>query len=285
MVSCDSYYEIGSTHIACQDYALDGSLNIEYGIVADGCSSAEHSEIGAQVLCHVTKYIVEFCIQTNLFEKLSLQELSVYLGSGIYKRADEVRKIYPIASKALEATLLIAVRLPSKVLVFAWGDGVIITNYKKDDGSYYQGIVKIDYSLNAPFYLISNRDIYLKNCAAKGELNPQCFLETSVLSEKSISDLIKYPHPFDTVFRGECSHKASERLVSVTICTDGISSYRNERKKDISLETIIPEFIGFKNTVGEFVKKRMIHFGKRVIKNNWLHYDDVGTATIYLNEE
>ncbi len=286
-MSCDSYYEKGSTHLVCQDYALSGSFKgIEYGIVADGCSSADHSEVGAQILCHVAKYNIEFCIQTGLFERLNLKELSFYLGNGIHKRADEIRKIYPITPKALEATLLITIRLSSRVLVFAWGDGVITANYRKEDGGNYQLIMKIDYSLNAPFYLISDRTVYLKNCAIKGEDNPQCFREIITLSgEKGLENPLESSLPFDTIYSEEISNIMKDKLLSVTICTDGISTYRDSYKKDIGLDITIPEFIGFKNTTGEFVKKRMIFFGKKVKKHNWHHYDDVGTATIYLNEE
>lgn len=288
-MSCDSYYEIGKSHIACQDYALHGSLDgFEYGIVADGCSSANHSEIGAQMLCHAAKYQIGFCIRTGLLEKSNIKIISSVIGNGVFKRANEVIMSYPITRETLEATLLIAIRVSSKVLVFAWGDGVIIANYEKGDNSYYQTIMKIDYSLNAPFYLACNDDIYLKNCQKKGESNPQCFRETYTLSEeKGLSDPVKYSYPFNEIYMDKCASMvySMERLVSVTICTDGISSYRNGFKKDIGLETTVPEFIGFKNTTGEFVKKRMIFFGKKVTKNNWHHYDDVGTATIYLNKE
>ena len=54
----DSYFEIGNTHMVCQDYALNGSSpdnRLHYSIVSDGCSSSKHSEIGAQILCHVAQ--------------------------------------------------------------------------------------------------------------------------------------------------------------------------------------------------------------------------------------
>jgi len=56
-MNADSYFEIGSTHLVCQDYALSGLYkDMCYGIVSDGCSSAENSEIGAQILCHGARY-------------------------------------------------------------------------------------------------------------------------------------------------------------------------------------------------------------------------------------
>ena len=287
-MSCDSYLEIGRTHKVCQDYTLHGSFNgTEYVIVADGCSSADYSEVGAQILCHTAKYQIELCIKTGLFKECTIETISSIIGNSVYKRADELRKTYPITRKALEATLLVAIRIHSEVMVFVWGDGVVIANYLKENGDYYQKILDIDYTLNAPFYLICKEEAYLNYCISKGEINPQCYQTTYNLStEGSLRAVINSPHPYDKIYADKVGSTVGiERLVSITICSDGISSYLDENKKKIGFEITVPEFVGFKHTVGEFVKNRMLFFKKTVIKNNWTHYDDVSCGTIYIDKE
>ncbi len=168
-MSCDSYYSIGDKHQVCQDYALHGSEgDMEYVIVADGCSSAKFSEVGAQILCHAAKFHVNLCFQTGMFEQCSLDTLSSVLGNSILKRINEVRVSYPVDKEALEATLLIAVKVGGKVFVFVWGDGVIIERYRTEEGHVFQIVADIDFTCNAPFYLTGDPEQYFKNLKNKG---------------------------------------------------------------------------------------------------------------------
>jgi hypothetical protein len=74
----------------------------------------------------------------------------------------------------------------------------------------------------------------------------------------------------------------ARKLISVSICSDGISSYVDENKKGIGLEEVVPELVNYKNFTGEFVKKRMFFFNKKMISKKCHHYDDVSCGTIYL---
>ena len=54
----DSFLKIGHSHEQCQDYILTGTDPCPYIILADGCSGAEDSDIGARLLCHTAlKYL------------------------------------------------------------------------------------------------------------------------------------------------------------------------------------------------------------------------------------
>ena len=154
-MNSDSYFEIGSTHLVCQDYALSGSFkDMHYGIVSDGCSSAEHSEIGAQILCHVARYNIQ--LYYDLFFSVEDQVIQTLLGNSILKRADELRKLYPIVPNALEATLLIMIAKGDQACAFGWGDGYVLLHV--DTLSYK----KISYpETNAPFYLSATREDYI----------------------------------------------------------------------------------------------------------------------------
>ena len=280
-MTCDSYFGIGGGHLICQDYALHGSIDgMEYVIVADGCSSAEYSEIGAQLLCHAAKYQIALCYQTGLFAECSLEVLSSMLGNSILKRVDEVRKIYPVSQGALEATLLIAIKIELTTYVFAWGDGVIIERYKCADGTEYRRLIEIDYSGNAPFYLICDRQQYLQDLQGRGFENPKVFhkyYQTSFVpfeAKDSFSFFIPY------AFKHISENTHVEILNSITICSDGVTSFKDANKKPIDLLTIVPEIIEYKSTVGEFVKKRMFFLKKKAEQKGWSHYDDISCGTI-----
>ena len=110
-MNSDSYFEIGNTHQICQDYALSGNYkDMYYSVVSDGCSSAEHSEIGAQILCHVARYNLQ--LHYDLFvEGVKQTTMMSLLGNSILRRADELRKLYPISRDALQPFISVTTTL------------------------------------------------------------------------------------------------------------------------------------------------------------------------------
>lgn len=279
----DSYYGIGEGHLICQDYALHGSLNdMEYVIVSDGCSGAEHSEVGAQILCHAAKYHIELCYQTDLFKSCSSETLSKVLGNSVLKRIDEIRKIYPINKSALEATLLIAIKTKSKLFIFGWGDGVIIKNYQSNK---VIEITHLDYE-NKPFYLISDKEQY------SAKWNKEHYKEkvlwgvkenNSITESKIRNRYFLLPFHEPHIYEHDLIDFKDVQLNSITICSDGILSFKDEKNNPVNLLTMVNEYMSFKTVVSGFVKKRMF-FMKRKIKNNkWSYYDDISSGTILFN--
>ena len=51
----DWYFTIAKQHVVCEDYALTGWEPVPYTIVCDGCSSSEHTDVGARVLAWSAK--------------------------------------------------------------------------------------------------------------------------------------------------------------------------------------------------------------------------------------
>ncbi len=296
-MSCDSFYSIGDKHQVCQDYALHGTLapDLQYAIVADGCSSAEHSEIGAQILCHAAKYQIALFYLSGLFHECSLKSLSCMLSNSILKRIQEVRQSYPISSKALEATLFIALYAPSKMYVFGWGDGVIIERYRlenKYDGTEFYAVTEIDFTGNAPFYLVYDREHYLKDLQEKGYDDPQTTFsyhyQNVINGRRSYIDIASRNKPTDgfpykwVLDKNNPVHPDKE-LISVTVCSDGVKSFQDSDKKPIELMDIVQEVIGYKSTEGDFVKKRMFFLKRKAKNNNWTYFDDLSCATIFID--
>ncbi len=267
----DSSYSIGDRHIVCQDYALHGTLNdLEYVIVSDGCSGAEHSEIGAQILCHAAKYQLTLANKSGLLKECSLSVLCAFLGNSILKRIDEIRKIYPINQEALEATLFIAFKKGDSIKVFGWGDGTVILNH----GS-YQGVVEIDHQ-NKPFYLIGNWEQHFKKWGIE-KFEYRYF-------EDSVDPKFCAWHPFDHTFQCDYNleHPDHKSLESITICSDGIGSFQYENKEYIPLIDMAPEFVNFKSVSEGFVKKRMFFMKRKAQKEGWTHFDDISSGTILI---
>lgn len=282
-MSCDSYYGIGDKHQVCQDYALHGTLDkdMEYVIVSDGCSSAEHSEIGAQILCHAAKYQIALCYQTGLFRECSLHTLSSVLGNSILKRIHEIKMSYPISSHALEATLFIAVRVLSETYVFGWGDGVIIEHFRRGDKEYRRAC-NIDFTGNAPFYLVYDIEDYARDMKKKGYVNPEVIYTHYIKYDDGQFESDTKKYEYSKSYKEVYGLEDKMHLVSLTVCTDGVCSFQDADKKSIELMTLIPEIMGYKSTAGEFVKKRMFFLKRKARKNNWSHSDDIGCGTIFI---
>jgi len=286
----DSYYEIGGAHIVCEDYALHGQFKeMEYVIVSDGCSTAEHTEIGSQMLCHVAKYYLSLFYSTGIFDECQLHTIAALLGNSILRKADELRKLYPITQKALEATLLIAVRIGLKTYAFGWGDGVFIEKYKNiDDGSENFRVVNFEYPSNAPYYLIYDRERYADAMTKKGIDEPKVIYNIYQSNMDPHWDIGRAD--FDQIYMYEyedvsLNSGSRDYLQSITICSDGISSYKDDEKNLVDLLTIVPEFSTFKSVEGEFVKRRMQFLKRTCQQKEWTHYDDVSNGTIYANLE
>jgi len=285
-MSSDSYFGKGKMHSVCQDYALNGSLDDdgEYVILSDGCSSSKFTEIGAQILCHVAKQEIILYGHTGVLKECSLDTISSLIGNNVFKKADEIRRMYGIPRSALEATLFIMIKTNVRLIVLGWGDGVVIMDYLDKKGESKQLAIEINYSLNAPFYLISDLSIYLESCRKKGVLEPRVFHTYYVFSEDGIKKkeiTLPFMAPFEFENTDTANEVSKDTLISVSICSDGVSSYIDEDKKGVKLDKVVPGLVRFKNTTGEFVKKRMFFFNKEMRAKDWDHYDDISYGTIH----
>jgi len=274
-MNADSYFEIGSSHLICQDYALSGNYkDLWYGIVSDGCSSAEYSEIGAQILCHVTKNFLQLYYDLFFNDTITADYIAGLLANSIRAKADEVRKVYPISRDALQATLLLAVMTPTKVFIIAWGDGVIVVS--GTSGSVF--VKEIDYpETNAPVYLMTDLDAYKKKFdlpeqQIKRIRNYNLWNHTEG-AKQEILENVKLEDPFVTSFpiiQGSL----------VFLSTDGLTQYQDQNKKPVDSSLIIPSVLDYPNYNGQFVKRTMNFMKRDLARKNWSHADDIGIATI-----
>lgn len=146
-MNTNAYYEIGSSHRNCEDYALSGIYNdMAYTIVSDGCSSSEHSDVGARLLSHITKGVLIHLKDRGV---INTPEYSSIFRELVLRKSIEVKNSLGLPTDAFDATLLISTVLDDNIVNIAWGDGYVI--YKTKDGKLIT--YGINFSTGAPYYL------------------------------------------------------------------------------------------------------------------------------------
>jgi len=267
----DSHFEIGSTHSVCQDYALHGCSSdnkMYYSIIADGCSSSKHSEIGANILCHVAKYYLTNFYSTGIINHHQLDVLRSLLEKSIYTKANEIRTMYSINQSALDATLMISFMIGDNTYVYTWGDGVVIFNYEN-----YVKVYDYEYTSGAPFYLsyLNNTQPY-KDKFGDGLLHQNTYTieNDEIVFERTI---MSYTHRLKY-------QSCKNTLKSVIIGSDGLTSYLDIDNKGISTTDIAKELLGYKRITGEFMKSNILFMNKRNKKNSITHYDDMSCGIV-----
>lgn len=266
-MNTNHYTEIGADHKVCQDYAASGAIvNVEHGptfyaIVCDGCSSALHTEFGAQVLTHAA--ISELKRNPYKIPEDFLREL-MYSA----KKSVEELKVDP---RCLLATLLVVRADDKDTGVWVWGDGVFHVQYK----SGHTRTTEIHYESNAPYYpyyatTVRERDAYL---SAFG-------LAKHVYHMDNDGSIGEEHYTGNAAMNASTLWLRTEDVMSVTLMTDGVSSFQDEFKKEISTRQIVDEVTAFKTTAGQYVERRMKAFKRRWSSLSWSHYDDVGVAGI-----
>jgi len=272
-MNSDSYFEIGSSHIVCQDYALSGMYdNMVYSIISDGCSEAPNSEIGAQIMCHSAKYAITLLHQSRVFDQCDLSTLSSLLGNIIYKRIDDIRKLYPLPLAALQATLHIVMAYRDVAFTFSWGDGVIICKWSTGQTV----ITDISFPCGAPVYLVTDESNYRQE---RQQANEACEVVIKTYNNENVT--VASQNPFKCIASYLHVHKSSTPS-SITICSDGVKSYKEKNIIDVPLLTMASEFTDFASTEGVFVECCMKFLKKKAVKQQWSHYDDICCGAIII---
>jgi serine/threonine protein phosphatase PrpC len=260
-----------------------------YAIVSDGCSSAEYSEIGAQVLCHTTKNILMVYYDLFLNGSVTPGFIAQLLENSIRIKADEVRKIYPISRNSLQATLLISVIVKregkkNQAFIFAWGDGVIIHSYKLD--TELISVEEIDFpNTNAPVYLMTDLEAYknkfpLEDCIKRSR---------SLAIGKDHLKILDCSKSFTHCFEEQKLSIFNDPIIKcfsiepgdfIVLATDGLSQYQDQNKKPVELLKMAQPILDYPNYNGQFVKRTMNFMKRDLARKGWAHSDDIGIATI-----
>ncbi len=249
-MNVDHFLKIGTKHKVCEDYIISESGDIPFVILSDGCSSSKNTDIGARILTQLTAHY----LRTKLFPVSEMVKRIIY-------NAELIRNTMGLNVSCLDATLIVSYIVDDYFYVYMYGDGYLITVDLDNEISFCE----ISYEKNAPYYLSYELDLYLnsfyeESCPAKYLTNKfgNCTWE-----------------PYNLPFIKKL--KVSD-YKSILIASDGIDSFINNKGEKYGIEKVLKEVTSFKNTKGEFIKRRM-GSKKGVIntfkKEGVTHYDDI----------
>jgi len=265
-MNADSDFQIGKDHLVCQDYAIAGGKLFEcspfdaYAILCDGCSASPDVDIGARMLALAAKETIQAGLAQD-YQKFGEETL---------RKASNLFLNYPLLDcRALDATLLVAQVKANEINAFIYGDGFFF--HKSVNGLY---AMKVELTSGAPDYLSYNLDParkiqYLNYSAADNEKKEVTIYD----GEKRTVEVME---PFAPVVISRSLQTGD----IVAVCSDGMDSFRRADDSNIPWLELAEEFIGYKNTVGVFVKRRLNAFKKKMTKEGWTHSDDISVAAI-----
>jgi hypothetical protein len=306
-MNTDSYFEIGSTHIICEDYTLTGTADgdLAYAILCDGCSSSNHTDLGARLLAHIAKDALLYLNRRKLLH-IANQDLSIFLmdiqdlfKELILKKVSEVKSSLCLNSDVFDATLLVSIAIgPIHRCLMSWGDGYIIVKRKPRPGGTTYGleIINTEYTSGAPYYLsyalshdrkeayktsygthiVNRHHIYLLNDSSgihiKAEENESRTFDKSSFCEVIIDETE------DTMENPENLYE--QPISQIILSSDGLGTYK-KGLEELSVHSLLPDMLNYKNPKGEFVQRKMKNaIGRDHKEQGITHYDDISFAVI-----
>ena len=172
-------------------------------------------------------------------------------------QAETLARGLGLKTSSLDATLLYAYVTPcgEHIHVQMVGDGHIYVQYL-DEGIEAKHHTR-EFEHNAPFYAT-----YMLDTVRMSSW-------TAMQSDPETTGILDLYLPISEV-------------ASVTLVSDGIDTLVQDKKP---VEADITELVKFKNTAGEFQKRRMQFFERRLRNENITHEDDLSVATLLIDHE
>lgn len=278
-MQADHVFVIGDSHKVCDDYAWSKSSgNSSIAIVSDGCSGSEDTDIGARIL--VRHAAIKFGSRDRFLEN----EMSSCDFDQIIFLADQSRRVLGLDQSVLDATLLgvLGWEMDGENLakVFVCGDGFVASKVE-NRLTIYKHVAHNGYPLYLSYRLNRNRFNSVLGISGYGLVNRvNYFLGDDkeafpgfIIEEKNNKDKMS---PF--------WYPSLEAKGIVAVFSDGVDTFTDKDGYEIDPVSVIWELMSFKNTKGEFVKRRMQGFLRSAKKLGWKHSDDISMAAVNFDE-
>ncbi len=296
-MNIDTFLKIGHSHTMCQDYILSGTEPFPYIILADGCSSAADSDIGARVLCYTAlKYLQDAnskCLASLIFWKP--------FGWNVIKDAASIiKRDFPTLSvECLDATLIVAVKIEGVYKICMFGDGHIY--YIDNDDEMRSHHHRITYEPNAPAYL----RYIIKGCEEYCNNNITKIVDVDYIQRKFPA----FGSYHDPAYLGYSPHYYTSipenKIKSLIIASDGVDSimYKDEmtyktrylnmckgiksldgvrlQKQEIGFLAVLEQMTMFKSTDGAFLSRRVKKVLKEYAKDGFVNDDDLSIGCFH----
>lgn len=266
-LSFDAYYTIGKTHLFCQDYAVYGAQPFPHIILADGCSAAPNSDLGARLLVLNARRFLPYYLRGMLSECNS-ETNHWRLGLRIIRRAARQARDLGLDLDVLDATLLIAWCAHGFVHIHLYGDGCIATRNHSGDIA----VIRVEYAENAPYYLSYLLDAE-RGALYREALGAEPHTAQSIYYHAEGGTTCRQaPYAESTQFRFKLA-----TFPTVAVATDGLHSLVNAdsgERMDV-LETA-QRFLDFPNLERNFVKRQTHQALFAYSQQRVVNLDDLG---------
>jgi len=280
----DHYFHIGKSHLTggkpCQDYAISQVSNLAgFAIVCDGCSSGRHTDIGSRILALATLNALKEYWQVNQPFNIGNALPAIRLNQKI--RMAAARDLLGLTQKDMLATCLYALLSDQGGLINIQGDGVIALKFSNQSIQ----MSRFEWQNNMPYYpAYENGQLQAFINSHGNDLQDSCITSDTWLYNDQEFDLL-------------CTEKISlcdgikgitieipadliiDDLEYIAIFSDGVTQIDGVDWKDA-----VVEFLKFKNTKGEFAKRRMIRGIKNMQKQTKGPLDDIAFAIIRIEQ-
>jgi len=233
----DHYHKIADTHRICQDYTISGESNEGMcAVLADGCSSAVNSDVGARLLAHQFKL------------KLPQSWGSDYsLAYQAVTTANELIFASGLSKEANYATIGYIFTNGHVVKAALFGDGVVYVQ----DKNLKETLYNVKFSDNTPYYPAYIHDNSINAAYRVGQHGR--YTVQKIIGETVVDiryDQVNSMNP--TTFIGIYP---TSQINVIAVFSDGISAF-NAPDGDLSIPEIVSAFTSFKNYAGDFVYRR-----------------------------
>jgi len=293
MIHTDSYYEIGSSHTFCQDYALSGKVNrhISFAIVSDGCSSSPNVDVGARLITHSVKDFLKMKYGDCQVIDDDIHKFDLSLQKYILLNSCASSQYLSLPFGALNATLVVSVTDGQKVRLCIYGDGGVIVGHKDGTVEYFS----VRFMDNAPYYLYYDYDPLIRDSYFKtfGEQKIWTEIDRNLMDDDNlIMDTQFFTTKEFSYDKGLTVWETSSISYVINV-SDGIESfldidpqleYDQRASKEVSKNVILKEICLIKNYNGNFIQRRLGRMKRDHAKINRIHFDDISAAAMYITE-
>lgn len=258
-MNVDSHYVIGHSHLNNEDYAISGMEPVPYMILADGCSSSDFSDIGARMLVMSAKEYLMNHIASGLVP--DARDLGLYAAL----KAEAAVTVAGTPLSAIDATLIVAFVKDDQVYVYLYGDGALF--YTDREADFH--LTQVDYSHNAPYYPSYQVD----------KPRDREYRALSVLAQKWVTT--DGAQTTVDLYTPTVRVLPLARLRTLVVTSDGLASFVNtQNAESIPADTVARALVTFKNTTGDFVKRRIKRSLKTMAKDGIYNSDDISIAAM-----
>ena len=289
----DHHFHIGTSHYRegkpCQDHAMSRSVgHLACAIVADGCSTGGNTDVGARVLTMGTLQAIR---DHSGASNGSLYSAPASIASRQQQMISSVRPILGLNRNDMLATCVYAYVTQQGGVIHVQGDGVAAIKYR--DGSILMH--RFDWALNAPFYpsydAADEREYIANPRLHNGDEATAVMTHISVMKfasgmfgQKKTNEI-----PFAEGRNGYVLRISREDLAEIeylAVFTDGVTQLGKPPLSDDMMDwrDAVAEFLSFKQSGGEFVKRRMNRGLKDIEKIGRVPIDDISYAVIHVKE-